>query len=149
MMNWLLLCFFYLHLKNNEADKVCEEVCEALICMSVPPGCTKQRWGLHCTLNPVYHRGRPAHWHWTLSHLKEGNGHSTSVKLLHHKDSQRRKRPQNGTTDQVPSWQLISNWYLATYQLNKKLWPRRYMQKSIGNLSNSARQKHKRTQPPD
>lgn len=38
------------------------------------PGCTKQRWGGHCTLNPVYHRGRPAHWHWTLSHLKEGRG---------------------------------------------------------------------------
>lgn len=33
-----------------------------------------QRWGCHSRPNPVYHKGRPEHWHWTLSHLKEGRG---------------------------------------------------------------------------
>lgn len=31
--------------------------------------------------DPVYHRGRPEHWHWTLSHLKEGGGTAQGLSL--------------------------------------------------------------------
>lgn len=60
------------------------------------PGCTKRRWGGHCTLNPVYHRGRPAHWHWTLSHLKEGRGTAQGLSsgVRQEKKKEKRKYPR-------------------------------------------------------
>lgn len=43
------------------------------------PVSNTQRWGHHSRPEAVYHRGRPEHWHWTLSHLKEGGGTAQGI----------------------------------------------------------------------
>ena len=61
--------------------------------------------------NPVYHRGRPAHWHWTLSRLKEGRG--TRVKALAPDKSQKRKSPKKEPWRiSVLTWLSIYNGFL-------------------------------------
>lgn len=108
MMNWWLkLTTFVWFVRSSVAIKSacqCPRVYQAKLS--------------HCTLNPVYHRGRPAHWHWTLSHLKEGRGTalrlSSDTKQDRHKKrkSPKTKKRTNSNPDSSLS---IDNWLLINW----------------------------------
>lgn len=136
MMNWRLKLTTFVRFVRSFVERIsacqCPRVYQAKLS--------------HCTLNPVYHRGRPAHWHWTLSHLKEGRGTalglSSDTKQDHHK---KRKSPKtepqrNSNPDSSLS---IDNWLLINWTWGKKHAKVPWKSESF------SKTKAQRTQPPD